>query len=112
MTTKGNPKIMIKFLKTVELRGTSETRKTAKVRPYAIPTVITDYDCFANLCNVLNCRFINSVTLIFSLGLVMNILGGVIYTYIKHREKDKHLGSSSRKSLENGHDILNKRNSR
>lgn len=46
------------------------------------------------------------------IGLVMNILGGVIYTYIKHREKDKHLGSSSRKSLENGHDILNKRNSR
>ena len=33
MITTGNPKIMIKFLKTVELRGTSET---SKVRPYAI----------------------------------------------------------------------------
>jgi len=59
--TTGNPKIMMKFLKTVELRGTSETRKTSKVRPYAITTVYnnivsdklyyclifgTTFDCF------------------------------------------------------------------
>jgi len=38
VTITGNPKIMMKFLKTVELRGTSETRKTSKVWPYAIYT--------------------------------------------------------------------------
>ena len=40
MTTTENPKIVTKFLKTVELSGTSETRKTSKVQPYTIPTVI------------------------------------------------------------------------
>ena len=32
----------------------------------------------------------------------MNILGGIIYTYIKHREKTKQMASGRRKSLENG----------
>ena len=39
MTTTENPKLMIRYLKTIELEVTSETRKTSKVRPYAIPTV-------------------------------------------------------------------------
>ena len=49
------------------------------------------------------------------LGLVMNILGGIIYTYIKHREKTKQMVSNRRKSLENGinsNDLKSKRNSR
>ena len=40
VTTTGNKKIMIKFHKTEELKDTPETRKTSKVRPYAIPTVM------------------------------------------------------------------------
>ena len=45
----------------------------------------------------------------------MNILGGIIYTYIKHREKTKQMASGRRKSLENGinaNDLKSKRNSR
>ena len=34
-----NPKIRNKYLKTIESEDTSETRKTFKVRPYAIHTV-------------------------------------------------------------------------
>ena len=54
----------------------------------------------------------NELTNENKLGLVMNILGGVIYTYIKHREKTKHLASTRRKSVENGHETINKRGSR
>ena len=45
-------------------------------------------------------------------GLVMNIMGGVIYTYIKHWEGQH---KARRKSLENGvssEELLAKRNSR
>ena len=38
MTTE-NPKIMNKYLKTIELEDTSETRKISKVRPYTRSTV-------------------------------------------------------------------------
>ena len=40
MTKTENPKIVIKYFKTIESEDTSETRKTLKVRPYAIPTVL------------------------------------------------------------------------
>jgi len=50
------------------------------------------------------------------IGLVMNIFGGIIYTYIKHIEKSKHQSGTRRKSLEHGitnhAESVNKRNSR